>query len=85
MTVESHRRVSMLEAEAHLSTLICAVENGETVDITRRGRPVVTVSPLFAPKRSIDLAWLKVVADSMPLRAAAAGDLARELREASRY
>lgn len=52
------REVGVLEAKTHLSALLDAVENGETVTITRHGRAVAKLSPtnagddLSRPRRS---------------------------------
>jgi prevent-host-death family protein len=40
------REVGAFEAKTHLSELIAAVEAGETVMITRRGRPVARLMPV---------------------------------------
>lgn len=39
------REVGAFEAKTHLSELISAVEAGEMVTITRRGRPVARLMP----------------------------------------
>lgn len=46
------REVGAFEAKTHLSELIAAVEAGETVMITRRGRPVAQLVPVKAPSSS---------------------------------
>jgi prevent-host-death family protein len=38
-------QVSVADAKAHLSALLTRVEGGETVLITRHGRPVATLAP----------------------------------------
>ncbi|WP_068306486.1 type II toxin-antitoxin system Phd/YefM family antitoxin [Pararhodobacter sp. CCB-MM2] len=40
------REVGAFEAKTHLSELLAAVEAGETITITRRGKPVAQLSPL---------------------------------------
>lgn len=45
------REVGAFEAKTHLSELLAAVEAGETVTITRRGRPVARLVPV-APDRA---------------------------------
>ncbi|MGP3726443.1 type II toxin-antitoxin system Phd/YefM family antitoxin [Cereibacter sphaeroides] len=40
------REVGAFEAKTHLSELISAVEAGEVVTITRRGRPVARLMPI---------------------------------------
>jgi prevent-host-death family protein len=39
------RRVGALEAKTHLSRLLSDVAAGETITITRRGRPIAELSP----------------------------------------
>lgn len=46
------REVGAFEAKTHLSELIAAVEAGETVMITRRGRPVARLVPVEAQSTS---------------------------------
>lgn len=40
------REVGAFEAKTHLAELLAAVEAGETVTITRRGRPVAQLVPM---------------------------------------
>lgn len=46
------REVGAFEAKTHLSELLAAVEAGETVMITRRGRPVARLVPVEAQSSS---------------------------------
>lgn len=46
------REVGAFEAKTHLSELIAAVEAGETVTITRRGRPVARLMPVAGTNAS---------------------------------
>ena len=39
------RAIGAFEAKTHLSELLAAVEKGETIVITRRGRPVARLVP----------------------------------------
>lgn len=54
------REVGAFEAKTHLSELLAAVEAGETVTITRRGRPVARLVPV-APDRAAALARLSAL------------------------
>ncbi len=45
------RKVGAFEAKTHLSALLTAVAGGETVVITKRGRPVARLVPPDAPDR----------------------------------
>lgn len=40
------REVGAFEAKTHLSELLAAVEAGETITITRRGKPVALLQPV---------------------------------------
>lgn len=40
------RTVSLADAKAQLSALIAAVERGESITITKHGRPVANLSPV---------------------------------------
>ncbi len=46
------RQVGAFEAKTHLSELLDAASRGETITITRRGRPVARLVPPEAPGRS---------------------------------
>lgn len=47
--------VSVAEAKARLSELLARVEAGETVSITRRGKPVAKLVAEEAPKAAFDM------------------------------
>jgi prevent-host-death family protein len=55
------REVGAFEAKTHLSELLVAVEAGEEVLITRRGKPVARLVPMFtfAPDYSAAMAEVK--------------------------
>jgi prevent-host-death family protein len=46
------RTVTITEAKTHLSRLVDRVADGESFVITKRGIPVVKVSPLDSPVRA---------------------------------
>lgn len=51
------RAIGAFEAKTHLSELLAAVEAGETVLITRRGKPVARLAPVAAaPDRAAAIA-----------------------------
>lgn len=77
--------IGLAEAKAHLSALIDRVAAGETVRITRRGKPVAVLTAAEAPRKPIDVAALKALTDSMPLQTESAADLVRRMRDESRY
>ncbi|WP_375393268.1 type II toxin-antitoxin system Phd/YefM family antitoxin [uncultured Sphingomonas sp.] len=76
---------NIAEAKAQFSELIGRAEAGETVEITRRGRPVARLMPAIAPRPPIDLAQLRALTDSLPPQRQTAQELIRELRDAARY
>ena len=61
------REVGSFEAKNHLSALLDAVERGEEVVITRRGRPVAR---LVAPVPTVDRAEAEAALARMRARAA---------------
>lgn len=50
------REIGSFEAKTHLSELLAAVEAGETVTITRRGKAVALLTPVPAATRGRDAA-----------------------------
>ena len=51
--------ISLADAKAHLSELVDRVEAGDTIDITRRGKPVARLTAVERPRRAIDAAQLQ--------------------------
>lgn len=77
--------VSLAEAKARLSELIDQVETGDTVDITRRGKPVARLTAVAKPRKPIDAAQLQALTASMPPQTETAADMVRAMREDERY
>lgn len=77
--------VSLAEAKARLSELVARAAEGETVQITRRGKPIAQITPIRAPRKPIDIALLRAVTDSMPMQPESAGEFIRRMRDDSRY
>lgn len=77
--------VNLAEAKAHLSELIDRVEAGETVEITRRGKPAARLTPVVQPKIKVDVARLKALTDSLPFQEIGAAEFVRTMRDAERY
>lgn len=77
------RRISVKQAKAQLSALLDAVEQGEEVEITRRGVPVarLTGASREAAKR-FDLASFLATTARQPMHAAA---LVNDLRAGARF
>ena len=79
------KTVSLAEAKAHLSELIDRATAGEQVCITRRGKPVATLSGISIPRKPIDIADLRSVTDGMPMQRESAGEFIRRMRDEERY
>ena len=77
--------VNLADAEAHLSELVDRVEAGDTIDITRHGRPVARLTSVAGPRKRIDLAVLQALTDTMPPQAQNAPGLVRSIRDGDRY
>jgi prevent-host-death family protein len=78
-------KVSLAEAKAHLSELVDRVEGGESIEITRRGRPVARLTAVARPRKPVDVAMLQALTESLPRQPQDAADLVREMRDADRY
>lgn len=79
------KSVSLADAKAHLSELIDGVAKGETVEITRRGKPVAQLVAPVQKKKPVDVEILKRVADQLPYQTESAGDFIRKMRDSDRY
>ena len=77
--------VSLAEAKATLGALIDQAEAGESVHITRRGKPVARIVPMRSVRKPIDLAALRALTERMPPQKEDAGTFMRAMREAERY
>lgn len=77
--------VTLADAKARLSALVDRVEAGDSIDITRRGKPVARLSAVAKPRRPIDAASLRSLTAMMPPQSQNAADLVRSLRDGDRY
>ena len=77
--------VNLAEAKAHLSALVDRVEAGESIDITRRGKPVARLTAVAKPRKVIDAALLQSLTATMPPQTESAADLVRAMRDGDRY
>ncbi len=48
------KQVGVYEAKTQLPRLLDSVERGETITITRHGKPVARLVPMGAPRRSVE-------------------------------
>ena len=78
-------QISLAKAKAHLSELVDRVEAGETVSITRRGKPVAVLSAAVRKLQKIDIDDLRAFTDTMPVQKESAGDFIRRMRDEDRY
>ncbi|WP_394893048.1 type II toxin-antitoxin system Phd/YefM family antitoxin [Mesorhizobium sp. AaZ16] len=77
--------ISLAEAKAKLSELVERAAAGETVEITKRGKPVAQIVPVKKKLKPIDFEALRKIADSIPYQEESAGDFMRRLRDDARY
>lgn len=48
------REVGAYEAKTHLAELLDVAEKGETIIVTRRGKPIAKITPYRSPSMTID-------------------------------
>ena len=77
--------INLADAKAHLSELVDRVEAGDSIDITRRGKPVARLTSVARPRKPVDAATLRSLTDAMPLPSQSAADLVRSMRDGDRY
>ncbi|MBA3810846.1 MAG: type II toxin-antitoxin system prevent-host-death family antitoxin [Caulobacteraceae bacterium] len=77
--------IGLAEAKAHLSALVARAQAGETVSITRRGKPVARLVPVERCREKVDTAMLRALTDKMPMQPESAGEFIRKMRDEDRY
>ncbi len=77
--------VSLTDAKARLSELVELAAAGESVVITKRGKPVVRLSRVSASLRPVDLGALQALTERMPRQKTGAGEFVCGVRDDSRY
>jgi len=77
--------VSLAAAKAHLSELVERAAAGDTICITRRGKPVARIIAVEAARKRVDASALRAVTDTMPMQQEGAGDFIRRMRDEDRY
>jgi prevent-host-death family protein len=50
------KQIGVYEAKTRLPRLLDEVERGESITITRHGRPIARLVPVSSPRRSVDQA-----------------------------
>jgi prevent-host-death family protein len=80
------RTISLAEAKAKLSELVESAAAGETVEITKRGKPVAQLVPVTKKLKPIDFEALReLTKKSMTYQEESAGDFIRRMRDEDRY
>jgi prevent-host-death family protein len=77
--------ISLAKAKAKLSELVERAASGETVCITRRGKPIAQITAARLPREPIDAAVLKTLTDTMPPQTESAGAFLWRMRDDDRY
>lgn len=77
--------INLAQAKARLSELVERAAAGETIEITKRGKPIAQLVPVRKKLKPIDFEAIKKIADSMPYQEESAGDFMRRLRDSERY
>jgi prevent-host-death family protein len=77
--------VNLADAKAHLSELIDRVEAGDSIDITRRGKPVARLTTVATPRKAVNAALLQSLTATMPPQTQPAADLVRSMRDGERF
>jgi prevent-host-death family protein len=75
-------QVSVAEAKAHLSSLLDAVAEGDSVVITRRGKPIAELVPRRAVRDL--LPELEALRSSLPHQTTGAAETIHNLRDTAR-
>lgn len=77
--------INLADAKAHLSELVDRVEAGDSIDITRRGKPVARLTAVARPRKAVDITLLRSLTAAMPAPSQSAADLVRSMRDGDRY
>ena len=77
--------VSLADAKAHLSKLVERAAAGDTVCITRRGKPVALITAVVKPRKRVDVAALRALTEGTPRQPESAGTFIRRMRDEDRY
>lgn len=73
--------ISLADVKARLSELVDRVEAGDTIKITRGGRPVARLTAAVLPHKRGDATLLRSLTASIPAQAASVADLVRSVRD----
>lgn len=78
-------RINLADAKAHLSELLDRVEAGDTIEITRRGKPVARLSAADKPRKPIEAKLLQALTDTLPPQTEGTAELIRRMRDGARW
>ena len=77
--------INLADAKAHLSELVDRVEAGDSIDITRRGKPVARLTAATKARKPVDASLLRALTAGMPPQAPGAAALVRSMRDDDRF
>lgn len=77
--------ITLAEAKAHLSELVDRVEAGDSIEITRRGKPVARLTAPDRPRKRVNAALLQALTETLPPQKQDAANLVSAMREGDRY
>lgn len=78
--------IKLSDAKARLSELADRVSAGQTVIITRRGRPILQLNqPEPERHQVVDAGALARLTEAMPQQTESAAELVREMRDQARF
>lgn len=77
--------INLADAKARLSELVDRVEAGDSIDITRPGKPVARLTAVAKPRKPVDVVLLQALTAAMPPQVQSAADLVRAMRDDDRY
>jgi antitoxin (DNA-binding transcriptional repressor) of toxin-antitoxin stability system len=81
----STSRINLADAKARLSELTELADQGETIVITRHGRPVAQLTKPNAKRHPLRLDDLQRVTKSQPRQRKSAAQFIRHMRDAERF
>jgi len=79
------KAVNLADAKSRLSELVDRVEAGDSIAITRRGKPVARLTSVAGPRKPIDASLLGALTATLPVQDQGGADLVRSMRDGDRY
>jgi prevent-host-death family protein len=85
-TGDAMAQVSAAEAKDQLANLLMRAEAGETVTVTRYGKPVAIIAPVPSPQKPKMtgpemVAWLEERTKDMPMQKETGAQIIRQMRD----